>query len=120
MVKKTGQQWTHADKLRLTNRNSIKFKEAGTPSASASTALRHRTADLVPGGRPKVNVLVGLPAAAGIEARGLMADPGPYGRRPRAAFAISHPHYYSSMVRMEAGAFGGGADLPPRRRHASG
>src|SRR5262252_7806774 len=28
-VKKTGQQWTTLDKLRLTNRNSIKFKEPG-------------------------------------------------------------------------------------------
>src|SRR5580704_10098601 len=28
-VKKTGQQWTTLDRLRLTNRNSIKFKELG-------------------------------------------------------------------------------------------
>src|SRR5437870_5380389 len=28
-VKATGQQWTTLDKLRLTNRNSIKFKEPG-------------------------------------------------------------------------------------------
>jgi hypothetical protein len=28
-VKKTGQQWTTLDRLRLTNRNSIKFKEPG-------------------------------------------------------------------------------------------
>src|SRR4051794_9192224 len=28
-VKATGQQWTTHDKLRLTNRNSIRFEEAG-------------------------------------------------------------------------------------------
>jgi hypothetical protein len=28
-VKKTGQQWTTLDRLRSTNRNSIKFKEPG-------------------------------------------------------------------------------------------
>src|SRR6516225_11097395 len=28
-VKKTGQQWTTLEKLRLTNRNSLKFKEQG-------------------------------------------------------------------------------------------
>jgi hypothetical protein len=28
-VKATGQQWTTLDKLRLTNRNSLKFKEPG-------------------------------------------------------------------------------------------
>jgi len=55
-VKKTGQQWTTLDKLRLTNRNSIKFKEPGLigvgiepHSAIGQRALFLRT--------PKTNIL---------------------------------------------------------------
>ena len=55
-VKKSGQQWTTLDKLRLTNRNSIKFKEPGLigigidpPFAIGQRALFLRT--------PKANVL---------------------------------------------------------------
>src|SRR6202790_1082265 len=55
-VKKTGQQWTTLEKLRLTNRNSVKFKEPGLigigidpPFAIGQRALFLRT--------PMANVL---------------------------------------------------------------
>src|SRR5712692_10244776 len=55
-VKRTGQQWTTLERLRLTNRNSIKFKEPGLigigidpPFAIGQRALFLRT--------PKANIL---------------------------------------------------------------
>src|ERR1700686_2192186 len=99
-VKKTGQQWTTIDKLRLTNRNSIKFKESGLIGigiephfAIGQRALFLRT--------PKANILWDclslLDEAVGeaIQARGGIS-----------AFAISHPRFYSSMVEWSR-AFGG-------------
>src|SRR5215471_3474682 len=91
-VKKIGQQWTTLDRLRLTNRNSIKFKEPGLigigidpPFGIGQRALFLRT--------PKGNILwdcLPLLDEAVVEAiKGL-------GRI--SAIAISHPHYYSSMV----------------------
>src|SRR5713101_4403701 len=54
--KKTGQQWTTLEKLQLTNRNSVKFKEPGLigigidpPFAIGQRALFMRT--------PKANIL---------------------------------------------------------------
>jgi hypothetical protein len=99
-VKKTGHQWTTLDKLRLTNRNSIKFKEPGLIGigidphfAIGQRALFLRT--------PTANVLwdcLPLLDEAVVEAiKGLGSI---------SAIAISHPHYYSSMVEWSQ-AFGG-------------
>jgi hypothetical protein len=99
-VKKTGQQWTTLERLRLTNRNSLKAKEPGLigigidPSfAIGQRALFLRT--------PKANVLgdcLSLLDEAVVEA--IQALGG------ISAIAISHPHYYSSMVEWSR-AFGG-------------
>jgi glyoxylase-like metal-dependent hydrolase (beta-lactamase superfamily II) len=91
-VKKTGQQWTTLKKLRLTNRNSIKFKEPGLigvgidpPFAIGQRALFVRTA--------KTNVLWDcLPLLDEAVVEAIKALGG------ISAIAISHPHYYSSMV----------------------
>jgi glyoxylase-like metal-dependent hydrolase (beta-lactamase superfamily II) len=99
-VKKTGQQWTTIDKLRLTNRNSIKFKEPGLIGigiephfAIGQRALFLRT--------PKVNVLWDcLPLLDEAVVEAIKALGG------ISAIAISHPHYYSSMVEWSR-AFGG-------------
>lgn len=99
-VKKTGQQWTTLDKLRLTNRNSIKFKEPGLIGigiaphfAIGQRALFLRT--------PKANLLwdcLPLLDEAVVEAMKGMGG--------ISAIAISHPHYYSSMIEWSR-AFGG-------------
>src|SRR5438128_12477487 len=91
-VKATGQQWTTLDKLRLTNRNSTKFKEPGLIGigiephfAIGQRALFLRT--------PKANILwdcISLLDEAVVEAIKAMGG--------ISAIAISHPHYYSSMV----------------------
>ena len=91
-VKATGQQWTTLDKLRLTNRNSVKFKEPGLIGvgiephfAIGQRALFLRT--------PKANVLWDcLPLLDEAVVEALKALGG------ISAIAISHPHYYSSMV----------------------
>src|SRR5262245_10263900 len=99
-VKATGQQWTTLDRLRLTHRNSIKFEELGLIGigidphfAIGQRALFLRT--------PTANVLwdcLPLLDEAVVEAiKGLGSI---------AALAISHPHYYSSMVEWSR-AFGG-------------
>src|SRR6202163_2848395 len=99
-VKKTGQQWTTLEKVRLTNRNSLKAKESGLigigidpPFAIGQRALFLRT--------PKANILwdcLPLLDEAVVEAiKGLGGI---------SAIAISHPHYYSSMVEWSR-AFGG-------------
>jgi len=99
-VKKTGQQWTTLEKLRLTHRNSIKFKEPGLwgmgidPAfAIGQRALFLRT--------PKGNILwdcVALFDEAVVEAIKAMCG--------ISAIAISHPHYYTTMVDWSR-AFGG-------------
>ncbi len=99
-VKATGQQWTTHDRLRLTHRNSIKFEEArligvGTEPhfAIGQRALFLRT--------PKANMLwdcLSLLDGAVVEA--IQALGG------ISAIAISHPHYYASMVEWSR-AFGG-------------
>lgn len=99
-VKATGQQWTTLDRLHLTNRNSIKFKEPGVLGIGiephfgiGQRALFVRS----PGG----NILwdcIPLLDQAVVEC--LQALGG------IAAIAISHPHYYSSMVEWSR-AFGG-------------
>jgi hypothetical protein len=99
-VKATGQQWTTLDKLRLTNRNSIRFEEPGLigigidpPFAIGQRALFLRT--------PECNVLwdclslLDQAVVEAIEALGGIS-----------AIAISHPHYYTSMVEWSR-AFGG-------------
>ena len=101
-VKTTGQQWTTLERLRLTNRNSIKFEEPGLigvgidpPFAIGQRALFLRT--------PKANVLwdcISLLDEAIVEAFKAMGG--------ISAIAISHPHYYSSMVEWSQ-AFG---DVP--------
>jgi glyoxylase-like metal-dependent hydrolase (beta-lactamase superfamily II) len=91
-VKVTGQQWTTLERLRLANRNSIKFKEPGLigvgidpPFAIGQRALYLRT--------PKANILwdcLSLLDEAVVEFLKAMGG--------ISAIAISHPHYYSSMV----------------------
>src|ERR671931_2128520 len=91
-VKATGQNWTTLDKLRQTNRNSIKFKEPGLIGigiephfAIGQRALFLRT--------PKGNVLWDcLPLLDEAVVEAFQALGG------ISAIAISHPHYYSSMV----------------------
>jgi hypothetical protein len=99
-VKAIGQQWTTLDKLRLTNRNSIKYKEPGLLGigvephfAIGQRALFLRT--------PRANLLwdcLSLLDEAVVEC--LKALGG------ISAIAISHPHYYASMVEWSR-AFGG-------------
>jgi len=91
-IKKTGQQWTTLDTLRLTNRNALKAKEPGLIGvgiephfAIGQRALFLRT--------PKANILwdcIPLLDQAVVEAIKAMGG--------ISAIAISHPHYYSSMV----------------------
>lgn len=101
-IKKAGQQWTTLEKLRLTNRNSLKFEEPGLIGvgiephfAIGQRALFLRT--------PKANVLwdcIALLDEAIVEALKGMGG--------ISAIAVSHPHYYSSMVEWSR-AFG---DVP--------
>jgi hypothetical protein len=99
-VKATGQHWTTLDRLRLTNRNSLKFKEPGLigvgiepPFAIGQRALFLRT--------PQANVLWDcLPLLDEAVVEALQALGG------ISAIAISHLHYYSSMVEWSR-AFGG-------------
>ena len=91
-VKATGQSWTTLDKLRLSHRHAIKFEEAGLlgigmepPFAIGQRALFVRT--------PEGNILwdcIPLLDQAVVEAVSALG-----GIR---AMAVSHPHYYSSMV----------------------
>lgn len=91
-LKVTGQQWTTHERLRLTNRNSIRFEEPGLTGlgiepqfAIGQRALLVRT--------PTGNVLwdcVPLLDPALVEM--VKAQGG------ISAMAISHPHYYASMV----------------------
>jgi hypothetical protein len=91
-VKATGQQWTTLERLRLTNRNSIKFKEPGLIGVGIEPhfAIGQRALFLRTG---KANVLwdcLSLLDEAVVEAiKGLGGI---------SAIAVSHPHYYSSMV----------------------
>jgi len=99
-VKVTGQQWTTLERLRLTNRNSIKYEEPGLigigiepPFAIGQRALFLRTST--------ANVLwdcLSLLDEAVVEAIKAMGG--------ISAIASSHPHYYSSMVEWSR-AFGG-------------
>jgi glyoxylase-like metal-dependent hydrolase (beta-lactamase superfamily II) len=99
-VKVTGQQWTTLERLRLTHRNSIKFEEPGLigvgidpPFAIGQRALFLRT--------PKAHVLWDcLPLLDEAVVEAIKALGG------ISAIAISHPHYYSSMVEWSR-AFGG-------------
>jgi glyoxylase-like metal-dependent hydrolase (beta-lactamase superfamily II) len=91
-VKPTGQQWTTLEGLRLSNRNSLRFKELGLmgvgmdpPFGISQRALFLR--------HPAGNVLwdcIPLVDEAVIEAFQALGG--------LAAIAISHPHYYASMV----------------------
>src|SRR5205807_10572579 len=88
------------DKLRLSNRNSLKFKEPGLIGvgiephfAIGQRALFLRT--------PKTNILwdcIALLDEAVVEAIQAMGG--------ISAIAISHPHYYASMVEWSQ-SFGG-------------
>jgi glyoxylase-like metal-dependent hydrolase (beta-lactamase superfamily II) len=99
-LKVTGQQWTTHDKLRITNRNSIRFEELGLISIGVEPhfAIGQR-ALLVRA--PKGNVLwdcVPLLDPALVEMVKTLGG--------ISTIAISHPHYYSSMVEWSR-AFGG-------------
>jgi hypothetical protein len=99
-VKATGQQWTTFERLRLSNRNSIKYKEPGLIGigvepqfAIGQRALFVRT--------PTANILwdcIPLLDQAVVEAITALGG--------ISAIAISHPHYYSSMVEWSR-VFGG-------------
>jgi hypothetical protein len=125
-VKATGQNWTTLDKLRLTNRNSIKFKEAGLIGvgvephfAIGQRALFLRT--------PKANVLwdclplldeavvEAVKALGGISAIGGRGQPGPlFLSRPgppdhgRAAAAAGNDDHGRAAVAAGAAAAAGG------------
>ncbi len=99
-VKKTGQHWTTLEKLKLSNRNSIKFKEPGLIGIGIEPhfAIGQRALFLK---TPKTNILwdcISLLDDAIVEY--LKALGG------ISAIAISHPHYYSTMVEWSR-AFGG-------------
>jgi hypothetical protein len=99
-VKVTGQQWTTLDRLRMTNRNSIKFKEPGLIGIGIEPhfAIGQRALFLR---APDGNVLWDcLPLLDPALVECLQALGG------ISAIAISHPHYYSSMVEWSR-AFGG-------------
>jgi hypothetical protein len=99
-VRVTGQNWTTLDRVRLTNRNSVRFEEPGLigvgiepPFAIGQRALFLRT--------PYANVLwdcLPLLDEAMVEAFRALGG--------LSAIAISHPHYYSAMVEWSR-AFGG-------------
>jgi len=99
-VKASGQNWTTLEKLRITNRNAIRHEEPGLIGigvephfAIGQRALFLRT--------PKTNVLwdcLSLLDGAVVEAIKALGG--------ISAIAISHPHYYSSMVEWSR-AFGG-------------
>ncbi len=99
-VKKTGQQWTTLDRLRLMNRISLRAKEPGLIGlgidphfAIGQRALFLRT--------PTANVLWDcLPLLDDAVVECLKGLGG------LTAIAISHPHYYASMVEWSR-AFGG-------------
>lgn len=101
-IKATGQQWTTHERMRLTNRNSVRFEESGLIGigidpqfAIGQRALLVRT--------PDGNLLwdcVSLLDPALVEM--VIALGG------ISAIAISHPHYYSSMIEWSR-AFG---DVP--------
>jgi hypothetical protein len=99
-VKPMGQQWTTLGHLRMTNRNSIKFKEPGLIGVGIEPhfAIGQRALFLrSPGGNILWDCLPFLDQAV-IEC--LQALGG------ISAIAVSHPHYYSSMVEWSR-AFGG-------------
>jgi glyoxylase-like metal-dependent hydrolase (beta-lactamase superfamily II) len=91
-VKVTGQQWTTQERLRLTNRNSIQFEEPGLISIGIDPpfAIGQRAFFLR---SPNSNVLWDcLPLLDEAVVEMIRALGGV------SAIAISHPHYYSSMV----------------------
>jgi hypothetical protein len=99
-VKVTGQQWTTLDRLRLTNRNSIKLEEPGLIGVGIEPhfAIGQRALFLR---SPSGNILwdcLSLLDQAVVDC--LTALGG------ISAIAISHPHYYGSMVEWSR-AFGG-------------
>src|SRR5262245_4734258 len=91
-VKATGQQWTTQEQLRRTQRNTLRAEEAGLMSLGVEPpfAIGQRAFFLrSPGG----NVLWDcLPLLDDALAEAIRAMGGV------SAIAISHPHYYSSMV----------------------
>jgi len=91
-VKITGQQWTTLHSLRLTNRNSIKFEEPGLIGIGVEPEfaigqraffLRTSKANILWDCLPLVDeaVIQAISAMGGIS-----------------AIAISHPHFYASMI----------------------
>src|ERR1700677_734793 len=91
-VKKTGQQWTTLERLRLTNRNSLKAKEPGLIGIGIEPqfAIGQRALFVR---NPNGNILwdcIPLLDQAVVEAIQAMGG--------IKAIAISHPHYYSSLV----------------------
>jgi glyoxylase-like metal-dependent hydrolase (beta-lactamase superfamily II) len=99
-VKPTGQQWTTADRLRLTHRNSLRAKEPGLIGVGIDPQfgigqralfLRHRAGNVLWDCVPLLDdaLVEALTALGGLS-----------------AVAISHPHYYANMVDWSR-AFGG-------------
>ncbi len=99
-VKATGQQWTTLDRLRLTHRNSLKLEEPGLIAVGTEPhfAIGQRALFLrSPGGNILWDCLPLLDPAVVECLQGLGGI---------SAIAISHPHYYGSMVEWSR-AFGG-------------
>jgi hypothetical protein len=99
-VKVTGQQWTTLEKLRLTNRNSIKFKEPGLMGIGIEPhfAIGQRALFLRSSGCNILWDCLSFIDQAVVECLNALGG--------ISAIAISHPHYYSSMVEWSR-AFGG-------------
>jgi hypothetical protein len=99
-IRATGQQWTTSDRLRLTNRISIKFEESGLIGIGVEPhfAIGQRALFLRSAAGNILWDCVSLLDQAVVEC--LRALGG------ISAIAISHPHYYSSMVEWSR-AFGG-------------
>jgi hypothetical protein len=91
-VKVTGQQWTTFDRLRLTNRNAIRLEEPGLIGIGVEPhfAIGQRALFVqAPGGNVLWDCIALVDPAVVACLQGLGGV---------AAIAISHPHYYTSMV----------------------
>jgi hypothetical protein len=99
-IKVSGQQWTTLDRLRLTNRNSVKLEEAGLIGIGVEPhfAIGQRALFLRSAAGNILWDCVSLLDQAVVECLRALGGVS--------AIAISHPHYYSSMVEWSR-AFGG-------------
>jgi hypothetical protein len=91
-LKVTGQQWTTHDRLRLANRNSVRFEESGLIGIGVEPQFAIGQRALLVR-RPTGNVLWDCVPLLDSALAEMVASLGGV-----SAIAISHPHYYTSMV----------------------